>query len=551
MSLVWSAKPDEVHARPRVLVIADAPESGEWLVREIFMPHGLAAEVARPDSPPADVIVVDITQLQGMALTMLRARRDRGDQSPAIILAARLSPEAGRDLFRLGVRDFLLKPYRPEALIDSIMSVQRDAIVQQSARQALPKLKLAADQLRKQNEEYRILLEVSRVLLQSHEVDAILRQVVEATAFLTHAEDASLYLIDSASNEVFLRASKEAPETRALLHHQLVSDMFVSQVVRTGQPLVRQPSPGEGRLRVKTAYMVQALINMPIFIESHVGGVLAIYNRSAGQGFGEHQLIIVRALAHTASLALTRLKPAARPPQPEGAAQAPPKPMGVVGEVLGPEFRQALQVLATETDSLLRIAPRSPYRDNLARLSAVVQPLLKLMPSEPSAAPVPRGSEQFSLPRVVDEALKAVRPVAELRHIGIIPQLAGEFPPVFGNPKLALTGMQTLLGWAIARSSGEPVALAVFHMRSGEPSGPFTMTQAEGLPPGEWVTLSLLDSGPRLSSSELGELGEEAASRPTVSPLGAACRQVRDAGGHVWLETAIDGVTLYAAFRAV
>jgi hypothetical protein len=173
------------------------------------------------------------------------------------------------------------------------------------------------------------------------------------------------------------------------------------------------------------------------------------------------------------------------------------------------------------------------------------------MPGEPSAAPAPRGGEQFSLPRVVEEALKAVRPVAELKHIGIIPQLAGEFPPVFGNPKLALAGLQTLLGWAIARSSGEPVALAVFHMRSGEPSGPFTMTQAEGLPPGEWVTMSLLDSGPKLSSSELDELGEDAATRPTVSPLGAACRQVREAGGHVWIETASDGVTLYAAYRAV
>jgi DNA-binding NarL/FixJ family response regulator len=78
-------------------------------VREIFMPHNLTAELARPDSPPADVMVVDITQLQGMALTVLKTRRERGDQAPAIILAARLSPEAGRDLFRLGVRDFLLK----------------------------------------------------------------------------------------------------------------------------------------------------------------------------------------------------------------------------------------------------------------------------------------------------------------------------------------------------------------------------------------------------------------------------------------------------------
>ena len=135
------------------------------------MPHGLVAEVARPDSPPADVIVVDITQLQGMSLAGLKSRRERGDQAPAVIVAARLSPEAGRDLFRLGVRDFLLKPYRPEALIEFILAVQREAVVQSGARQALPKLKATVEQLRKQNEEFRVLLEVARVLSQAQEVD--------------------------------------------------------------------------------------------------------------------------------------------------------------------------------------------------------------------------------------------------------------------------------------------------------------------------------------------------------------------------------------------
>ena len=49
-----------------------------------------------------------------------------------------------------------------------------------------------------------------------------------------------------------------------MLHHQLVTDLFVSHAVQTGQPVVRQPSAREGRFKVKTAYMVQGLINMPI-----------------------------------------------------------------------------------------------------------------------------------------------------------------------------------------------------------------------------------------------------------------------------------------------
>jgi len=546
MSLVWKPKTGQLQSRPRVLVIADSSDSGEWLMREVLSPQGLISEVARPDSPAADVIVVDITQMQGLSLAGLKSRRERGDTAPAIVLAARLSPEAARDLFRLGVRDFLIKPYRPEALIESILAVQREALVTQSARQALPKLQSSVELLRRQNEEYRVLLEAGRVLAQCRDLDTLLRQAVEAAAYLARAEDTSLYLVEPGSGELFLRASREAPEDRVVLQKMAVSDSFLTHVIHTGQPVVRQPSPSEGRFKVKTAYIVQSLINVPIISEGQVAGVIAIYNRSSAQGFGEHHLILLRGLAFYMGQALHNLLPPARsapPAQPQG------RPSAVAGEVAGPEFQRALSQLAVETDALLKLAPNSPYRENLQRLRSVVQPILKLMPTAPSPAPA-RAGEEFSLTSVLQSALRATEQVAELKKIHVQAQLAGDYPAVVGNPQVAQAGLQTLLGWAIARSRHDPVSIALFHLRSGEAAGPFTLDEAEGLPPGEWVALSVIDSGSRLSTSELAELSTDTEHHHTISPLGGAARQIRGAGGQIWTEADMDSGSLYVAFRA-
>jgi DNA-binding NarL/FixJ family response regulator len=75
--------------------------------------------LARAEAPPADVLVVDVTLFRGDPLSGLRACREKGD-APALVLAAHFPASRLRGLFRLGVRDIPLKPYRTQELIDAI-----------------------------------------------------------------------------------------------------------------------------------------------------------------------------------------------------------------------------------------------------------------------------------------------------------------------------------------------------------------------------------------------------------------------------------------------
>ncbi|MBN1437798.1 MAG: GAF domain-containing protein [Anaerolineales bacterium] len=530
---------------PRVLVLADMPESGEWLVREVLLPRGFPAEVARPDSPPADVLAIDLTQLQGLQVTGLRQRRELGENAPAIVMASRINPELARDLFRLGVKDFLLKPCKPDDIVQSILNAFRQSAVQAGERQNVDELRSNIEQLRRRNEELRSLLDVGRAVTQTRQADLLLRQIVEAAAYLTGAEDAGIYMLEDSSGDIILRASKESQGGRAMTNRIPVSDEFVNQVLKSGQTVVRQKS-GQVNLKVKTGYMVQTLANVPIWVEGHIGGVLGVYNRSAQVNFSEHHVQLLRGLAAWAGVALERLM---RSPAGDAAPAGGTSPLPAA--VSPAEFRQAMMTFIAEVAKVVGTNPNLPNRANLWKLRSQVEEWLKRIPAEAKTAPpASAGTEVFQYRKAIGEALLAVRQAAEMRKVPILTQLAGEFPNVFGNPQAAQSGLQTLFGWSIARSNRTPIDLVLFRLKGGEPSGPFAITHADKLPLGEWVVLSMVDSGPALTSDELAEIRRATAQMQPISPLGAANRQIRGGKGLLWVEESSEPVTIYVGFRA-
>jgi DNA-binding response OmpR family regulator len=532
-------------ALPRVLVLADMPESGEWLVREVLLPRGFPAEVAKPDSPPADVIAIDLTQLQGIQVTGLRQRREQGDTAPAIVMASRINPELARELFHLGIRDFLLKPCKPDDIVQSILGVFRQSSVQLGERQSIDELRTNLEQLRRRNEELRSLLDIGRAVTQTRQADLLLRQIVEAAAYLTGAEDAGIYMLEETSGDIILRASKEAQGGRAMTNRIPVSDEFVSQVVKSGQTIVRQKS-GQANLKVKTGYIVQTLANVPIWVEGRIGGVLGVYNRTSQANFSEHHVQLLRGLAAWAGVALERLQ---RSPGP---GETPVPTTGALpGGVSPAEFRQAMTTFIAEVAKVVGTNPNLPNRANLWKLRAQVEEWLKRMPVETKLAPVaPVGTDVFPYRKVIGDALQAVRQAAEMKKVAILTQLAGDFPNVLGNAQASQSGLQTLFGWSIARNNRTSIDMVLFRIRGGEPSGPFAITHADKLPLGEWVVLSIVDSGPPLAPQELAEIRRQTQNVQAVSPLGAAYRQIRAGQGLLWVEESAEPVTIYVGFRA-
>jgi CheY-like chemotaxis protein len=479
-------------------------------------------------------------------VTGMRQRREQGDTAPAIVMASRINPELARELFHLGIRDFLLKPCKPDDIIQSVMGVFRQSSVQQGERLSIDELRINLEQLRRRNEELRSLLDIGRAVTQTKQADLLLRQIVEAAAYLTGAEDAGIYMLEETSGDIILRASKEAQGGRAMTNRIPVSDEFVSQVVKSGQTIVRQKN-GEANLKVKTGYIVQTLANVPVWVEGRIGGVLGVYNRTSQVNFSEHHVQLLRGLAAWAGVALERLQHSAASGEPAAATT------GSLPAAVSPaEFRQVMTTFIAEVAKVVGTNPNLPNRANLWKVRAQVEEWLKRMPLESKIAPVaPVGTEVFPFRKAIGDALQAVRQAAEMKKVAILTQLAGDFPNVLGNAQAAQSGLQTLFGWSIARSNRTSIDIVLFRLKGGEPSGPFAITHADKLPLGEWVVLSIVDSGPPLASQELAEIRRQTQQVQAVSPLGVAYRQIRAGQGLLWVEESAEPVTLYVGFRAV
>src|SRR5690606_25531453 len=81
--------------------------------------EGLAAALA---SPP-DLIITDLSMPDMSGLEMLQALREQGSRVPAILMTAEGSEDLAVQALRLGVMDYFIKPFDPEAMVEAVSRV--------------------------------------------------------------------------------------------------------------------------------------------------------------------------------------------------------------------------------------------------------------------------------------------------------------------------------------------------------------------------------------------------------------------------------------------
>jgi DNA-binding NarL/FixJ family response regulator len=140
---------------PNVVVIADIRSNAQGIINRILTPAGIHAWPDGEEAPPPDVLVVDVSQLRGDPLAGLRARRAKGDEAPAIVLAAHFPASRLRDLFRTGVADILLKPYKGVELCRAIFELREARATEVTTQMLARRLQSTREQARQRTEEIR------------------------------------------------------------------------------------------------------------------------------------------------------------------------------------------------------------------------------------------------------------------------------------------------------------------------------------------------------------------------------------------------------------
>jgi len=292
-----------------ILVADDSQDIREFLAETVLPPagyrvravgDGMSALTLIQDLKPALVITDQhMPNLTGLELTR-RLHHDH-PEIPVILITSEGSEQLAVEAMRAGASDYLTKPFKPDELLEavrrSISGSRRWRNLEREQREA----KNNTAKLKSRLQEFEALAQIGRNVTAMLDLDEVLTAVVEAAVELTESEEGSLLLIDEASGELYMRASKNFDEEFAKTFRLHVRDSLAGGVIASGKPvLIDQSTPQ----KIKTSYLVHSLIYVPLMVRSHTIGVLGVDNRKAGRVLTNSDAMVMTALADYAAIAI-------------------------------------------------------------------------------------------------------------------------------------------------------------------------------------------------------------------------------------------------------
>lgn len=296
-------------AGERVLVIDDGKEIRDFVVNYILVPNGYNVliahdgregfEKALAENP--DFIIVDMQMPRMNGLEVIQALAKEGKEIPSILITAHGSEEIAVQAFRAGARDYIIKPFESDEILQAVQRALRDVRVKQEKEQLTNRLLMTTRQLEDRLRELNTLLGIGKSVTSLLNLELILNRVVEAGVFLSNAEEGSLLLLDQATNELYIRASKNLDSNIVNSVRLKVHDSLAGGVIHSGEPLL---VGDEGWQKIKTQYLVQSLLYVPIKVKDQVIGVLGVDNKLKKTPFDARDRQVLMALADYAAIAI-------------------------------------------------------------------------------------------------------------------------------------------------------------------------------------------------------------------------------------------------------
>jgi two-component system NtrC family sensor kinase len=251
-----------------------------------------------------DLILLDWNLPQLSGYQVLETLRERGSQTPVVLMTLYGSENVAVQAFRLGVRDYIPKPLRvPETLATIEQALSEDRLRQEKERIAR-KLEEANRQMEQQLLELTTLQAIGQSLTSTLDLGKVLSRVVEAASFFTDARESTLFLLDEEEDLLTMRAYHGADPNRASDLSLQYSTSPLRRAIETGRPLFLSSGTADYSIKLKTGYLVRSLLYVPLHVHDRPVGLLGVTDKSNGQTFTADDGRLLTSLSSYAAIAI-------------------------------------------------------------------------------------------------------------------------------------------------------------------------------------------------------------------------------------------------------
>ena len=289
----------------RILVVDDGDDVRHTITQYILKPNaydyleakdGLEA-LAILRTQPVDLILLDLQMPRMDGLEVLRRLRDEGIAVPVVLMTMYGSEEIAIEVFRLGARDYIIKPFSEDELLGALERALSETRLRREHHHLTEQLMAVNESLARQVSDLQMLYEAGRQIVAAPDAATLIAHVLEAVMQLIGPLDAALLL--SLDRQSLMCVARARPDRGVELVSEAVTDALAEEAFHTNE------------LRVGGAQYDEALdaFTVPLAVPLNVGetvGVLTI--TTLAEPLGEHQVTLLSALAVYAAMGLERLR---------------------------------------------------------------------------------------------------------------------------------------------------------------------------------------------------------------------------------------------------
>jgi len=291
-----------------ILVVDDSQKIISFLVDDVLPYLGYqtrstmsgvqALQIIKKEPP--DVILLDLKLPDMEGLSLVEKLRQDKITTPVIMMTGHGSEETVVRALRLGVQDYLIKPFTANDVAAAIERTLRISRLEQEKEQL-------SQQLEQRIEELKTIESIGHHVAAVLDLDTLLSRIVEGAVFITKANAGFLLLLDEETGDLYLRAAKNVGVAHSRLVRRKVKDDLLGRVIRTGQP-IRYGQGSDPGVEFVTNIFTRAILSVPLKTTEQVIGVLSVHNYTKPRGFSPNEQERLSALANYAVIALQNAK---------------------------------------------------------------------------------------------------------------------------------------------------------------------------------------------------------------------------------------------------
>lgn len=156
-------------------------------------------------------------------------------------------------------------------------------------------------------ERYQKLIEISRDLNSTLDLDVLLHSIVGAAAQVTESMAASILLYDESKNELYFQASTHLDTPLMVGLSVPVEGSIAGEIVTKRKPIIMMKAQNDPRhfqeVGESTQFITESLLGVPLITKNRVIGVLEALNKHDGD-FNENDQELLTALGAQAAVAI-------------------------------------------------------------------------------------------------------------------------------------------------------------------------------------------------------------------------------------------------------